>query len=432
MQNENPNLRSSVQRRATFPALVIVLAIALGGCADSEGVRVYKVAKSDMKPRIAIGGSATSVGQDQQMLAAIVPNGSSAWFFKLTGAPDKVGKNRDEFRLILESVKFASAGSPTWNLGDGWSEQLSQGMTYAKLSKDDDGLTATVTELPVPNASDEEAWHSYVAQNVNRWRGQLALQAQDWSAIESELEEVEQLSQGPVKAYFVSLVGKNSGGGMGGPMMGGAAMGGAGMLGPIQGEAAPNSETAQDENLLDENLLGEGDSSEPDAEQMNEPGDGGDTNAAPAQADADAELDSPFDFETPENWQQQDVSQSQFRLAAFAVASEGSNAEVTVVAAGGEAKANLGIWFGQIALEPSEAAVAAVLDAAETVEVNGVDASVYWLDGAEAESKQSILVADVPFGGGGSLFVKLKGDSQLVQLQRANFMAFLKSLTWSQ
>lgn len=363
----------------------IFIALACGcmpACQKDQGIRVYKVAKQDSKPRGVIQ-TARSQSSEQQMLGAIVHSGTSAWFFKLTGEPSKVEPTREEFREIVDSVEFKPTG-PSWKLAKGWTQQLSQGITYAKLLKEDEGLTATVTEFPFPEMQDEAKWRDYVVANINRWRNQLALAPQEWSEIEPELEEVKELSRGPAKAYFVSLVGKGSGS-MGGPFSGGPFSGGASMA-PESSSTPPPSAAAE-----------------------------------PTQ--------SPLSYEAPDGWK--GVAPSSMRLASFKLdGDDGQTAEVAVSVASGEIDMIVGMWISQIPMEKTDDDVKKVIDEASEVEVNGAQAKVYWVDGSESESKQAILVADVPWANGSSLYVKLKGDSTLVEAQRDNFMAFLNSLKW--
>ena len=368
-------------RQFTTWIVIVLMCGVLPACQRGPEIRVYKVAKKDSKSRGVIQ-TAQSGSSEQQMLGAIVHSGTSAWFFKLTGEPSKVEPTREEFREIVDSVEFKPTG-PSWKLAEGWTQQLSQGITYAKLLKEDEGLTATVTEFPFPEMEDESQWREYVVANINRWRKQLALAEQDWSEIEPELEEVKELSRGPAKAYFVSLIGTGSGS-MGGPFSGGPFSGGASMV--------PNN-------------------SNPPPPPTVEP------------------TKSPLSYEVPDGWEE--VPVTSMRLASFKLDGEdGQTAEVAVSVASGELDMIVGMWISQIPMEKTEDGVKKVIDEATEVEVNEAQARIFWIDGSASESKQSILVADVPWADGSSLYVKLKGDAALVESQRENFMSFLQSLKW--
>lgn len=227
-----------------------------------------------------------------------------------------------------------------------------------------------------------EQWQELVKRNVNRWRDQLDLEPRDdWNSIEPELEEVEALSQGENKAYFVSLKGMGSG-----QMSAG--------MGPFQ-RAQAQANAAPSE-----------------------------TTAAPPAAPEKPKLD----YQVPETWRAQDVSQNPMRLAAFEVVAGDEQAELTIIPASGAIESNLGIWFNQVGLEPSETAVQEVMDQATQVQVNDLSAKIYELDGGA--DQESILVADIPWRDEESLFVKLKGKSQVVATERDRFEEFVESIRW--
>jgi hypothetical protein len=315
------------------------------------------------------------------MLSAMVPSGNKYWVFKLLGSPEKVSKNESEFLGIVNSLRFES-GRPKWKLSEGWSEKLLGGITYAELTKEEDSLRATVTELPVIGE-----WRELVKRNINRWRGQLALDPQDdWEEIETELQEVASLSEGENKAYYVSLRGTGSG------QMGGS-------QGPFQQSPAmrPQSSTPQ--------------SSTPPTSL-----------ATPPSAKPD------LNYEQPDDWAPQDVSSSPMRLAAFDIGQGETAAELTVIPASGAIEGNLAIWFSQIGLKASEDDLAKVVDEAVEVRVQEVEAKIY--DLPMGENEQSILVADIPWRDDESLFVKLKGEAGLLKEQREAFISFVESISW--
>jgi hypothetical protein len=323
------------------------------------------------------------------MLAAIVPNQDTAWFFKLTGDPDIVLRNLGPFREIIDSVEFPATGDPRWRLSEGWAEQrFSGGMTYASLTQPDDGLTATVTQLPLTADSSEEAWHSYVALNVNRWRKQLALEEQSWDEMRSELEEVPALSQGATKAYFVSLAGAGSG---------------SMTMAPFMSQAAGGNQSS-------------GSNTTSNSEDKIQP-----TSAA---------SNNGLTYVAPPQWQE--LEASGMRRAAFAIKDGEAEAELTVIAAGGNIEANIGIWLGQVSADATAENKQAVLASAEPVKVNEVEAQMYAMEGQAVQGGEvaAILIVDIPWQTGESLFVKLKGDKDLVAAQRSAFVEFVESIQW--
>ncbi|MCA9158924.1 MAG: hypothetical protein KDA72_11385, partial [Planctomycetales bacterium] len=218
----SPNWSFSNVSRRSLPVLFLLLAVCsaailafAAGCSEDTSIRKYRVAKKETQRTTAapnIGSTAAPV-KDQLMLAAIVPNKDFAWFFKLTGDPEVVLKSDPEFRSIVKSVAFDGSGQPTWKLHEGWQQHITPNdITYGKLTNREAGLIATVTRLGIEEKSNsEERWREYIVGNVNRWRQQLSLDNQEWAQMSSELEEFPELSQGPAKAYFVSIAGKGSG-----------------------------------------------------------------------------------------------------------------------------------------------------------------------------------------------------------------------------
>ncbi|MFN3191520.1 MAG: hypothetical protein ACE361_13510 [Aureliella sp.] len=360
-------------------ASLAVAMLLLTGCAGEEGIRTYRVAKSENQPAFtppfAGAASPSEDAREIQMLGAIIPKGRSYWVFKLADSPDVVSAHRDEFREMIASLTFDKA-DPQWDLAEGWKENKALGgMTYAELLKESEGLRATVTQLPL--LSD---WQKTVKDNINRWRGQLALEpSRDWDSLEQDLEEVEGLNEGDSKAYFVSLVGKGTG-----------TMGG----GPFQGSSPPSVPR-----------------SEPTLEQTVNPS------------------ASRFEYKLPDGWVAKEVPPGGMRKAAFEVPGDSGSAEVTIVSAGGEIRGNVGMWFGQVKVESTDEAFEKVLDSAEPRKINELEAKLYTVEGT-GDAAQAILVAEVPWSEREQLFIKMKGDAVIVQQSRSAFDAFLKSLRW--
>lgn len=339
----------------------------VAGCAENTAIRTYKVSKADAGR--AAGAVAGAEAKEQEMLAAIVPAADDAWFFKFRDVPDKVAKHRHEFRQIVESFNV-DGGQPAWDLADGWSErQANDGFTYVRLVKEGEGIEATVTRLQGAPSGDTEAWRSYVLMNVNRWRRQLKLSDQAWDEMQADLEESPSLSTDSAKAYFVSIRGEFSS---------------SGRKPPFASQAA---------------------ASQPSEEMP----------AAKASK-------IPFEYDVPQGWKELDASGSDIRLAAFQA---GDEAMVTVALAGGQIELNLGMWMQQVALEDDDKTKNEIIEASTKVSVRGAEASVYFVDGSAG---QAILVADVPWGDGESMFIKLLGSSQAVEAAREAYFEFLSSI----
>ncbi|MDX1929207.1 MAG: hypothetical protein SFV81_21950 [Pirellulaceae bacterium] len=357
----------------------LLLGLFAVGCSEDMAIRQYTVDKSEAN-RASSGP--TPALTEQQMLAAIVPNRQSTWFIKLTGTPADVAATEAQFREIVNSIKFAESGDPSWKLANGWTEQRVGGMTFAKLKDEQRGLSATVTQLASPQEADGTAWQDWVKVNVNRWRGQLALAEQEWDAMKAELEELPPLNQGEARAYYVSLVGKGSGK-MGGPFSGGPMSGG-----PFSGS----------------------------------------TNAPAMPPTATGNQAPELTYAVPPGWEQ--APASGMRLATFKVSGDGLQAEVTVISAGGDDRSNVARWQRQLTPDASEEAIDALMKEAERVEVNGLPVDLYSIKGKEGPEQGAFLAAIVPWQPSSKLFVKFTGPAKLADQQRESFTMFVKSLKW--
>ncbi len=358
---------------------LLLLSVAVLGCSEDMTIRQYTVDKTEAN-RVLPSVSATV--SEQRMLAAIVPNRDSTWFIKLTGKPDDVAATEAQFREIVNSMKFAESGDPSWNLSNGWTEQRVGGVTFAKLKDEQRGLSATVTQLSSPPEANDTAWQDWVKVNVNRWRGQLALDEQEWDAMKSELEELPPLNQGTARAYYVSLIGKGSGS-MGGPFSGGPMSGG-----PFSGGPA----------------------------------------APPIPRSGTSNQPPELNYAVPPGWEQ--APASGMRLATFKVSESGLQAEVTVISAGGDDRSNVARWQRQLTPDASEETIDEVMKAAERFEVNGVPVELYSIRGAEGPEQSAFLAAIVPWQPSSKLFIKFIGPAKLAEQQRDSFATFVKSLKW--
>lgn len=415
--------------------LVLPLLLLIG-CSNDEGIRVYRVAKSDQHRGLlsqnggsapvgpAMGGgqpvSPAAQSEPVEMLSALIPRGKSYWVFKLTDEPEVMDKYRDEFRSIVKSISF-DGSIPSWDLSDGWESKRSfGGIIYAELLKESAGLRATVTQMPLVRD-----WQDLVKENVGRWQGQLALEpSPDWDSVQQTLEEVTELSDGESAAYFVSLVGKGSGQ-MRGPFqtMNSSSISGTSTSRNTDSPSGSKSQGATSGSDGAQASSGVSHSGEP----TGEPELAMQTRSQSFTVQVPADRNE-VDFQSPANWKKLDVSESRMRLAAFQIGDGDQQAELTVIPARGSIDANLGMWFSQIQVQPDAETVQGVQNDATEVVVQGVDSQVYYLEGSE--SGQAILVADIPWRADESLFVKLKGTQQVVASSREDFLGFVKSLKW--
>ncbi len=174
------SLKSPTFSVAGMSALVAMV-VFFAGCRPPDQITNYEAPK-EHEP-----SNAAAQRERQRTLAAIIPVGDQAWFFKITGLDELVEKQAQPFRSLLDSVRFQAekvAGEgvvqPVWELPDGWRSVAGDGGEAAALMRrfatveipvDGQTLELTVTPLPRPVGADE----AYMLANVNRWRRQLQL-----------------------------------------------------------------------------------------------------------------------------------------------------------------------------------------------------------------------------------------------------------------
>lgn len=356
----------------------------LTGCFEETAIRSYSIAKPE-----PVGNSETS-DRPAQLLGLIVPHDQSAWFFKITDDPAKVEKIIGDFRELASSLTFSEDGTPQWKLAQGWEERVLKQITYAQFSNAE-GATVTLTQLGA-DTKDPTKWQVYLKDNINRWRQQLGLSPQEWTEIESSLEEVPTHSTGSAKAYFVSLLGKQ--GATGGAMRGAA---------PPMVSQQPIEES----------------SPAPDATSSIES-----PTSEPPQRPRLA-------YQVPDGWQEQ--PSSGIRLAAFQISSQSETATVSVSTAGGQLDQSVGMWMQQVGLEPADERVKQLIEASSSGDSPLGPFRCYTIEGAADEKSvpaMTIRVAVIPLSEQESLFVKLTGEKQLVAAEILRFDQFVRSLNW--
>lgn len=344
-------------------------AVCLVGCSEDDVIRKYTLPKS----------AARAISQEETILGAIVPKSQNAWFFKLKGEPVKVDSYKKDFRDLVNSLSFADDGNPKWKLPEKWREEGGGQFAYANLLPPDaQAPKVSVSPLQIdPSQLEEASWRQYVVENVNRWRGQLNLPKQSWDEMAAGLEPIESLSAPKAPAYFVSLRGR-------------ASSKVSGVMGTQGGPSAIAGDTP--------------------------------TKTLPSGPPN-------IQFKLPnEQWRELSEPLNMLAIKSFeADGPNGTKSQITITLASGDRASNVQRWNGQVQGSPDQAAKA--LESSEKLTVNETAAEVFTLLGT-GNSGKGIKVAIIPFDDRGSLFVKLMGNSTAVESQHADFIEFLKSLTW--
>ena len=117
------------------------------------------------------------------------------------------------------------------------------------------------------------------------------------------------------------------------------------------------------------------------------------------------------------------------RWAAFNVGEGDSAAELTVIAAAGDTRANVARWLGEIRDDkaPTEVVDEALL-AAIDVDVDGRVSQRFILAGDGSHSDRMIDATIVPLDDGMSLFIKMMGPATTLEQEADAVEAFLTSL----
>jgi hypothetical protein len=355
-------------RQLILSAVVTLIAL---GCGPAETITQYTIPKPESIQLAAPDSTKakSAVARPERMLGAIVPHGDQTWFFKVSGEPDRVHEQADEFAEFLLSLKFTPQGTPIWSLPANWKQQSGSGMRFATLIVDpaDPPLELTVIALPTVSGDATEQ----VLANVNRWRGQLSLPAIDQAALPKETRSLS--LPGGLNATVVNITGMAKPGGMSPPF----ASGGLGR--PFGPASAPTS-------------AGE-----------------------------------PFTATAPKDWSPGE--RREMRKAAFVVedTSRNEKVEITVIDLArdaGDRLANINRWRGQVGLDPITAQQLA--DAVPKIDIDGVKGDFVELVGLQGETILGVIVDR----GDRTWFFKLQGASALANAQQANFQAYVRSVKW--
>ena len=133
-------------------------------------------------------------------------------------------------------------------------------------------------------------------------------------------------------------------------------------------------------------------------------------------------------FDRPADWR--DGRMSMMRMAAFNVGPEDTQAEVTVITAGGDLRGNVARWIGQVRDgTPPDDVVDKAMETAEELTVSGIKAKRYVLLPEDGSTGNAIDATIVPQDSGMSLFIKMTGPVETVKTQHDALTAFIESIT---
>lgn len=135
-------------------------------------------------------------------------------------------------------------------------------------------------------------------------------------------------------------------------------------------------------------------------------------------------------YTLPDGWKEKALTQ--LRVASFEVPDNGKTADVSVIPLSGMAGgdlANVNRWRGQVGLSPLPETELQKL--AEKIEVAGQAADLYDVTGtAPGSGDEERIIGVISHRDDTAWFFKLTGEAALVEKQKANFIAFLKSVNF--
>ncbi len=420
-------------RRLRWPCAVLAVLMAASGCQKAAEIAHYKVPKEpEVSPSEGLAAGADNSGeagnaQTDRMLAAIVPHGDKAWFFKLSGLAEAVGKHSETFQTLIQSVSFpeSAGGKPQWKLPDGWQQKSGSEMRYATLVVPSEAavvegakaggaaaipLEVSVTSLPWSSQGQSEQ----LLANVNRWRGQMQLKPLTAEELPQETKTIDLAagdSAGGGKATLIDLTGHMTGG-MTPPFASSTNARGSLPAGhPLMTGSLPPGHPPMTDTLSAGHP--------PMADSATGTSGGGGSSQSAA--------DLPFSFTAPKNWHA--AATPMFAVAAFSLNKNSPSPEVTITplpqTPGGIA-ANITRWRGQLHLPDASADELAAAD--KPYKVDGETAHLIKLVGPEGSNPQREILTVVVSHEDVNWIFALKAETAIADNEQANFEKFVESV----
>ncbi len=391
-------------------AVSTVCALTALGCRQSEQIQSYTVPK-ETKADVA--------APSDRMLAAILPTGEQAWFFKAVGLIAEIDKHEKEINEFFAGLSLGADGRANWKLPAGWKEEAGSGIREATIViPGDERLEITVNVASWPGTQES------LLANVNRWRGQMQLP----TIGPQQLAEVTREAKAGARTItIVDLRGQFKTGGMTPPFASGA-FGPRATGGRRSSSNLPAGHPPIDAELDANSNLPAG---HPAIDTAAEPA----TGTNPPNETGPSEVPK---FTAPASWKA--VPAHSPRKAEFAITDGRQEARVTLIdfsANEGPMIAdpllNINRWRREVGLE--EIQKDALAKATETIQIDGQPATFAAMipDAAKSEQSQVALatLAAMVRNGDRIWFIKMMGSRDLVAARQNEFKTFLKSIKFS-
>ncbi|MCE9604021.1 MAG: hypothetical protein K8U03_03865 [Planctomycetia bacterium] len=374
-------------------AVGLLCASCFVGCNKADDVETYTVTREFEQERRQLvfpqgtkhESTAPTPAEPGRLIGVLLPHDGQMWFFKMLGPDEAVKRHVEQVKAFVAAVKF-EGNKPVWSAPKEWSEQPGNAMSYATFVVDAALPTIKLVVSEFPGEQD-------LADNVNRWRGQLKLPP---LGAEEARKAAIPLTTAAGPALWVELTGILSASSGMPPFAGG---------GKVAGPIDPGNGT-----------LPAGHPPVDPAANMPKPAGG------PAAAGAEG----PVKYELPTGWTPSPPSN--FNIAAFSVVEGAEKLRITVSEAQGDLLSNVNRWrVDQLQLPPLDEEQ--LKTATTKMKVSGLDADVVELIAPAGNGPQraifGVIAKKSPTS---SYFIKLMGDAPLAQRERERFMKFVASI----
>lgn len=394
------------------------------GCSGTEQIQSYRVPKEPKATPVADNGPATAGKPTDRLLAAILPAGQQAWFFKAVGPIDAMNRQEKAIKEFFGTLSVGADGRAVWKLPAGWKEQQGASQfVFATLELPGDSQV----KFTVSSASATDTPEKMLA-NVNRWRGQLQLPPIG----QAQLPDVAHESRAGSKPItIVDMEGNYQTGGMSGPFAKGA-------FGPrATGSRSRGSNRPAELPSGHPPIPATSESSAglPGGLPAGHPAIDSDTSNSPAGSTHESATASEPKFQAPSSWKP--MPSNGFRIAPHHITEGTQNADMwfsTFPDAPGslisDPLANINRWRGEIGLAPITKE--ALATATEAIQIDGhpaiFAAMIPDVSKAEESKANEATLAALAKNGDQVWFIKMKGDRDLVKKNLADFKAFLQTI----
>ncbi len=370
------------RRPSALVFFAAVWGLFLTGCKEPETITRYRVPTPDQPPPSA------------RMLAAIVPHGDQAWFFKTVGPVAPIADAKPAFLTFLQSLEFSADGQPKWELPADWKPdpsarglgrfatlRIPAAASLPKAGNPAADLELAVSSLPVPT----ERRDDLLLQNINRWRKQMGQEALFKTELPRETTSLP-LPKASVSALVVDFSGEFNGG----PALGPATAG-------VPTAGAPTADPA--------------------------------LRPSSAVQPPPAATELPFTATVPPEWRPGKAGG--FRVAAYEVGDASQRAEMTVIPLGpssGDLASNMQRWQGELNAPPTSVEEAKKDGLLKTLPVEGAPADYLVLHSPPGTTSPQATLGVILRRPDRVWYFKLKGAAELVDRERGRFEDYVRSV----